>query len=116
MKMSRNKGARGEVELAHELARVFGVAARRGRQYSGTPDSPDVVADLPGVHIECKRTEKLRLWDALAQSKRDAAPDEVPLVVHRANRKPWIVVVELGRLPELAEKIAERMRDGRVPG
>lgn len=75
-KNSRQKGASGERELARELARVLGCRARRGQQYSGSPDSPDVVTDIPGIHIECKRTETLRLYDALAQARRDAGIDD----------------------------------------
>ena len=106
---SRDKGKAGELELAHEMSRVFGCSARRGQQFSGSPDSPDVITDIHGVHIECKRTEALRLWEAVEQSKRDAAPDEVPLVVHRANRRKWIVIVELDRLPDLAEAVTRFM-------
>ena len=50
---SRNKGKSGELELAHELERLWGVSARRGQQFSGSPDSPDVVTGIPGLHIEC---------------------------------------------------------------
>jgi len=55
---SRNKGASGERELARELSRLLGIEARRGCQFHGGPGSPDVVADIPDVHIECKRTER----------------------------------------------------------
>ena len=59
-KNSRDKGARGERELAAELHRLFGVTARRGVQYQGGTDSPDVVSDFDEIHFEVKRTE--RLW------------------------------------------------------
>ena len=65
---SRNKGKAGELELAHELTRILGCEARRGQQFSGSPDSPDVMTNLPGLHIECKRVERFNLYDALAQS------------------------------------------------
>lgn len=105
MTNSRSKGAEGERELARELARVLGCRARRGQQYSGSPDSPDVVTDIPGIHIECKRVEHLRLYDALAQARRDAGSDEVPLVIHRRNRGKWIVIVELEDLTRLADRL-----------
>ena len=105
---SRTKGAGGERELAHELSRVLNCKARRGQQFSGSPDSPDIVTDLDGIHIECKRVERLQLYDALKQSVRDAGPDEVPVVMHRKNREKWVVIVELDRLPELAEKIVRQ--------
>ena len=62
---SREKGALGERELARELSRLLGVEDRRGCQRHGGPDSPDVVVDVPNVHIECKRAERLRLYEAL---------------------------------------------------
>lgn len=97
------KGKVGERELAAELSRVLGVGCRRGVQYQGGSDSPDVVG-VPGVHVECKRTESLRLWDALGQAVADAG-DSVPVVCHRASRRPWVAVVRLDDLPRLAEVI-----------
>jgi len=102
---SRNKGKVGERELAHELTRVLGVAARRGVQFRGGPDSPDVVADIPDVHIECKRTERFRLYEALEQAVADAGSN-VPVVLHRQNRKPWVAVIRLDDLPALIQKLA----------
>ena len=70
--MSRRKGKVGERECAAEMGELLGVEARRGVQFQGGPDSPDVV--LPGVnlHVECKRVERLKLWDAIDQAKADA--------------------------------------------
>ncbi len=90
---SRNKGKRGERELSHELSRVLGVSARRGLQFQGSPDSPDVVTDIPGVHFECKRTETLSLYSALEQAQNDAGTSKIPVVCHRKNKKPWVAIV-----------------------
>lgn len=87
---SREKGKRGE-RMAAAKWRESGFDARRGVQYRGEPDSPDVIGP-PGVHIEVKFTERLHLWDALAQSKRDAGPDEMPIVMHKANGTEWVVI------------------------
>ena len=89
---SKDKGKRGEREVAAFL-RSEGYDARRGVQYKGGPDSPDVVG-LPGVHIEVKRTERLDLYGALAQSKGDAG-DEMPVVIHRKNDCEWVVIQPL---------------------
>lgn len=86
---SRNKGKRGELELA-AILRKYGFDARRGQQYCGTSGDADVVG-LPGVHIECKRVERLNIDAAMEQAVRDARPGEVPVVVHRRNGKPWLV-------------------------
>ena len=87
--------------MAAELGRVLGVTARRGQQFQGSPDSPDVVTDIPNVHIECKRSERLRLYEALDQAVGDAGTEKIPVVCHRQNSKPWIVVVRLDDLPAL---------------
>ena len=91
-KPSRDKGKRGEREVA-SLLRSYGYDAHRGVQYHGGKDSPDVVG-LPGIHIEVKRTEAFRLWDALSQAKGDAG-DKMPIVVHRKNDCEWVVVQPL---------------------
>lgn len=91
-KTSREKGKRGEREVAG-LLRSYGYDARRGVQYHGGEDSPDVVG-LKGMHIEVKRTETLRLYDALSQSKADAG-DDMPIVIYRKNNCEWVVIQPL---------------------
>ena len=90
-KMSREKGKRGEREVA-QILREHGFEGRRGVQYHGGPDSPDVTG-LPGFHLEVKRVEALRLWDSYSQAVDDAADGEIPAVVHRSNDKPWIIIM-----------------------
>src|SRR5215510_11300606 len=102
---SRLKGARAERELAAFL-RERGVAARRGQQFRGGADSPDVVAELPGVHLECKRVEQLRLWEAVDQAKAQAAPGSMPTVWHRSNRRSWIVIMSAEDFLELHRRAA----------
>lgn len=93
-KTSRNKGKVGERELAAAL-RAQGFEARRGQQYSGSETSADVVG-LPGIHIECKRVEKLNIYEAVEQAQRDAGKSgELPAVFHRRNRKPWLVTMSM---------------------
>lgn len=101
---SRNKGKRGEREAAAEVRRLFRTDARRGRQYSGSDESPDIIAEIEDVHFEVKRAENLRLYDALDQAISDAG-DKIPVVLHRQNRKPWVAVVRLDDLPRLAVQL-----------
>ena len=94
-RMSRTKGKRGERELAGRLRELGITEAQRGQQYHGGADSPDV-AGMPGVHIECKRVERLCLHDAMVQSRRDAdGSGDVPVVMHRRNHEPWYVTMTL---------------------
>jgi len=98
---SRQKGAAGERELSKYLEK-FGYVARRGRQYSGSPDSPDVVSDFP-CHIECKRVEALNLSKAYEQAVADAS-DKPPCVIHRKNRTPWMITLSLDDFIRLVRK------------
>ena len=90
---SRDKGKRGELELAHKLEE-YGFSARRGQQYAGINGDADVVG-VPGMHIECKRVESLNVEKALAQSEHDALEGEIPVVMHRRNREAWKVTLRL---------------------
>lgn len=88
---SRDKGKRGELEVAHIL-KEYGYDARRSQQYAGINNDADVVG-LPGVHLEIKRVEKLNIENAIAQSIRDAKEGEIPVVMHRKNRANWLVTM-----------------------
>lgn len=90
---SREKGAAGERELARKL-REYGFDSRRGQQFCGSNGDADVIG-LPGIHVECKRVERLNLYDAMAQAKSDARENEIPVVMHRKNRCEWLVTMTL---------------------
>lgn len=95
---SRAKGAAGERELANWL-KERGLDARRGQQFSGGTDSPDVVCPtLDGFHIECKRVEAGNLYTWLAQAIKDAGATKIPLVIHRRNKKDWVAILPLEAL------------------
>ena len=96
---SKKKGNRGELELS-KLLTSEGFPSRRGQQYSGSPDSPDVVCDSLPVHWECKRTERLNVYDAIDQARRDAG-DKIPIVAHRRNDSRWLAILDLRDLLEI---------------
>jgi hypothetical protein len=104
---SRRKGVRGEVAAAKAWTEATGLEARRGQQYAGGPDSPDVVTD-GAVHLEVKRCEHLSLYKAIEQARADAGCAQVPVLLHRKNGKPWLCVVELEQLPRLVMALLER--------
>ena len=105
-RMSRQKGKRGEREAAAELAVVFACEARRGVQFQGGPDSPDVVLEGVNVHVEAKRVEALNLYAAIDQAREDAG-DKVPIVWHRRNGKTSVCIVETQNLLRLAREIVD---------
>lgn len=90
---SRAKGKRGELKWRDELI-AHGYEARRGQQFSGNEDSPDVVCeDLPDYHFEVKFTQRLALEDAIAQAINDCG-DKLPIVASYrtgGSLKQWIV-------------------------
>ena len=100
-KSQRDKGKRAEREVA-EILRGQGFNARRGVQYHGGPDSPDVVG-VPGIHLEVCHAAVMRLPDKLRQAVSDAAPGEVPAVVHKVNRGEWCVTIRLCDAPAFAQ-------------
>jgi hypothetical protein len=90
---SRQKGKRGERQWRDEL-RAAGYDARRGQQFSGSPDSPDVVCDsLPWAHFEVKCVERLNIEVAMDQARRDAGA-KVPFVAHKRNHCRWLVTMD----------------------
>ena len=113
---SRTKGKRGELEVAH-LLKEYGYNARRGQQFSGINGDADVVG-LPGIHLEVKRVEKLNIENAVDQSIRDAREHEKAAVLHRKNRRKWLVTMPFDEWIDLYqawEKANERIhKDSQV--
>ena len=100
-KLSRNKGKRYERELANYLS-DNGFPSRRGQQFSGGSDSPDVVSDFP-FHIEAKHVQALNLYSAMSQSIRDSG-DKPPCVIHRKNNSESMFTCRLSDVVALLNK------------
>lgn len=107
---SRSKGKRGELEAAKEWSRVLGGTARRGQQFSGGKESPDVVSSHETLHLEVKRCEAGNPFRWMEQAVRDAG-DKTPVVLHRRNGQPWLLIVRLDDAKRLAEAIAEETEE-----
>lgn len=90
---SNNKGKRGERELA-SILKGHGYDCRRGQQYCGIAGDADVIG-LPGIHIECKRVERLNIDKAMAQAKNDCKEEDFPTIFHRKNHCDWLVTMRL---------------------
>ncbi len=109
---SRSKGKRGELDFAKFLVRqleghtVNGEqdVARRGQQFRGGQDQPDVITNVPR-HFEVKRTERLRMYEAVEQAVRDGGDKAV--VAHKANHKPWLCIMMMDQFLELLVKSGE---------
>lgn len=91
-KYEREKGARGERELAN-LLKTYGYDCKRAQQYCGANGDADVVG-LPGIFVECKRVERLNINAAMDQAVSNASgSDLVPAVFHRKNGRKWLVTM-----------------------
>lgn len=108
---SRAKGKRGELEWAKTLGILFGLKARRGAQFHGGVDSPDVVGSWPGTHPEVKRVEDLDLFAALEQAVKDGGA-KLPYVAHRVNNKPWAVTILATDLARFIEIVLNKEKKG----
>jgi hypothetical protein len=101
---SRAKGARGERQV-RDLFREAGLEARRGQQFSGGGDSPDVVVPVLAdrYHLEVKFVQGIhskKLYDAILQAKRDA-PDKTFLVMSKENNGQWLCTLPATELIRL---------------
>lgn len=92
---SKQKGARFERTLASKF-REYGFEARRTAQYCGnTGDAADIVG-LPGIHVEAKHQEQMRLYEWMSQAKRDAEKSgNIPAVFHKKNHAEILVTMTL---------------------
>lgn len=106
---SRAKGCRGEREW-RDILRENGFEARRGQQYAGGGDSPDVMCvELdPFVHFEVKRVESLSLYKAIDQAKEDCPKGKWRAVAHKKSRKEWLVIMPAGDWIDLIKEWMER--------
>lgn len=96
-KTSREKGKRGEREFA-AFCRDQGYDAHRTQQYQGNTGAAGDVEGLPGIHVEVKRTEVLKVWDYMTQAKHDADQEglgNIPLVAWRKNEHRWLAILDM---------------------
>ena len=108
---SKRKGASGERELVRKL-KEYGFDTRRSVQYNGKAEEGEAdLVGLQGIHIEAKRVERLNIYDAMAQAKHDAKPNELPTVFHRRNNCKWLVTMELSEWMKLYQEYFEMLKE-----
>ncbi len=92
---SRAKGARGERMFRDQL-REAGYEARRGQQFAGGTDSPDVICEaLSFIHFEVKCVQNLNLDKVMTEQAEPDAGHKMPVVAHKKDGKPWRVTCNL---------------------
>lgn len=91
-KMSRNKGAQAERELAAYLSDALGIEIKRklDQAREGGDD-----LQVGRFRIEVKRRETLAIPQWIRQIENCTEEGEVPVVAFRQNKQPWRVVIRL---------------------
>lgn len=92
---SRAKGVRGELQV-RDLFVERGYVARRGRQFSGSADSPDVEIDGEAgaiLHLEVKLGQAPSIFKAMEQCESDRGPGQSPVVFLRRNGEEWLITM-----------------------
>lgn len=95
-KMQKEKGARFERTLASLLRDQGFHEAERTAQHSGKNGGEPDVKGVPGIHIEAKHQETMRLYEWIDQAKRDVSEkksDDIPVVMHKKNNAEILVTM-----------------------
>lgn len=107
-KFERRKGKRGEREAAKVLSCQIGREVVRSQQYKGAQHAADLT-NTGNMHVEVKRTERFNLYGALRQAEEDMGDrrmkGDIPMVMHRRNRTPWVCVIYAEDLLRFAEEV-----------
>lgn len=109
--MSRNKGQRAEREIVKLLQpvvnKVYGERGEEppelGRNLAQSHKGGCDIFGLPWISIEVKHHEQEQLGPWWEQAKRQAGPDQVPVLLHRRNHAKWRCRM-FGNLPILPDK------------
>lgn len=99
---SRQKGARVEREF-RDILIEYGFNARRGQQFAGGGDSPDVICEALPIHWEVKGVKavsSVNLLDAVNQAIKDCPEGKWRTVVHKkdgagARASKWMATLPL---------------------
>ena len=100
---SKDKGKRFELEIAHYMQKQGYENARRSQQFCGINGDADVVG-VDGLHIECKHNETLNIFKAMEQARRDKKDCEIPIVIHKKNRTPILVTLDIDDFMKIWKK------------
>lgn len=93
--MSRRKGGVGEREVVSLLKEAGWPKAKRTSDGTHQATRGDIANGPEACHIEVKRRERLNVPEAVRQAQSDANPTDVPIVVHRSSRQPWLATLPL---------------------
>ena len=98
-KISRQRGATYEREVANEIFDILGVKIKRNlKQYQEREEGDLLLGDYL---IECKRRRKIAVYEFMEQADLACEPNQTPVVIMRADGKKSLAVMHLPDLLKL---------------
>lgn len=96
-KSQREKGKRGEREVANIFKQYGFTETHRSQQFSGKGESSADCVGVEGLHLEVKLGYQYkRIYEFREQAIRDAeGSGNIPVVCCRMDRQPWLAVLDL---------------------
>ena len=98
---AKQKGSRGERELAEWLRENGCASARRTQQYCGTEGTSDItVKELSDWHIEHKATKNAKIPPSMLKSwfkqvRTDCPADKLPVIINTPNGRERVAILPL---------------------
>jgi len=98
-KISRQRGATYEREVANEIFDILGVRIKRNLKQYQQAEEGDLI--LGKYLIECKRRKKIAVHEFMDQAVTACKPGETPVVIMRADGKKSLAMMHLPDLLKL---------------
>lgn len=98
-KLSRQRGATYEREVANEIFDMLGIRIKRNlKQYQQSEEGDLILGDYL---IECKRRRKIAVYDWMKQADIACTPGQTPVVICRADGEKSLAILHLPDLLKL---------------
>lgn len=100
-KISRQRGATYEREVANEIFDMLGIRIKRNlKQYQQSGEGDLILGDYL---IECKRRRSIAVYEWMRQAVEATQPGQTPVVIMRADGEKSLAVLHL---PDLLKLLA----------
>lgn len=98
-KLSRQRGATYEREVANEIFEMLGIRIKRNlKQYQQSEEGDLILGDYL---IECKRRRKIAVYDWMKQADTACTPGQTSVVICRADGEKSLAIMHLPDLLKL---------------
>ena len=92
-KISRQRGATYEREVANDIFEALGVRIKRNLKQYQQSEEGDLI--LGQYLIECKRRKKIAVHEFMEQADKACEPGQTPVVIMRADGKKSLAMMHL---------------------